>query len=283
MNIVVIVFLVIVFLPVEQLNADSFDPSKLQGLGDTRYHLFESERLGHALHVYVRVPQDAGQDLGNPFPTVYLLDGGINFPLLSSYYHYLRIAGEMPEMILVGISYGSDAFDGGNYRSSDFTAPSLEREWWGKAPEFQAVLEKELIPMIESGYASDPDRRIIFGQSLGGQFVLYSVLTRPEMFWGHIASNPALHRNLEFFMDWKGVAEMPREKTRLFVSEGEFNDSRFKTPAMEWVEYWSDPERNRPFTLEFEILEGHSHMSAVTDSFRQGISWLFSTEVSTDQ
>jgi predicted alpha/beta superfamily hydrolase len=262
-------------------HADEFDPSKLQGLGDTRYHQFESETLGHTLHLYVRVPEASAQDPNQRYPTVYLLDGGINFPLLSSYYHYLRLGEEVPEMLLVGISYGSDTFDGGNFRSSDFTAPSKEREWWGKAPTFQAVLEHELLPLIEAEYASDPEQRIIFGQSLAGQYVLYAALTRPEMFWGHIASNPALHSNLGYFLGWKGAGEMPVQATRLFVSEGEFNDSRFKQPAAEWIEYWSAPEREKPFILEVQTLSGQSHLSSVTAAFRQGLHWLFSEQKGT--
>jgi len=96
------------------------------------------------------------------------------------------------------------------------------------------------------------------------------------MFWGHIASNPALHRNLDYFMGWKGGVEMPLGATRLFVAEGEFNDPRFKTPATEWIEYWSSHERKKPFLLEVQVLSGHSHLSAVTESFRQGLHWLFS-------
>lgn len=266
--------LILLVLSPGPLRGEGFDPSKMQGLGDTRYHLFESETLGHALHIYVRIPPSSAQNPGRQYPTVYLLDGGINFPLLSSYYHYLQIGEEVPEMIIVGISYGSDSFEGGNFRSSDFTAPSQEREWWGKAPVFQAVLEQELIPMIEAIYASKPAQRIIFGQSLAGQYVLYSALTRPDMFWGHIASNPALHRNLDFFLGWKGPADMPRESTRLFVTEAEHNDQRFKTPAMEWIEYWSVPDRKKPFLLEVRELPGQSHLSAVTESFRLGLRWL---------
>jgi predicted alpha/beta superfamily hydrolase len=41
-------------------------------------------------------------------------------------------------------------------------------------------------------------------QGLGGQFVLYTALTRPDLFWGHIASNPALHRNLPFYPENHG-------------------------------------------------------------------------------
>ncbi len=74
------------------LFADSPDMSHLQGLGDTRYHSFESTALGHPLHIYVRLPELSKESEGQKFPTVYLLDGGISFPLLSAYYHYLNIA-----------------------------------------------------------------------------------------------------------------------------------------------------------------------------------------------
>ena len=267
--------LILLLLHAVPVPADSFDASRLQGLGDTRYHPFESEALGHPLHIYVRVPESSAKEPQRRYPTVYLLDGGVNFPLLSSYYHYLRLGEEVPEMLIVGISYGSDRFEGGNYRASDFTAPSEEREWWGRAPVFQAVLEKELMPRIEAEYPSDAARRIVFGQSLAGQFVLYTALTRPELFWGHIASNPALHRNLEFFLEWRGGVEMPREATRLFVSEGEFNDANVKQPALQWIEHWSAPDRGRPFELEFRTLPGQSHLSSATASFRQGLLWLF--------
>jgi hypothetical protein len=244
------------------LRADSFDPSKLQGLGDTRYQMFESETLGHALHLYVRVPESSEKSPDQRYPTIYLLDGGINYPLMSAYYHYLRLGEEIPEMILVGISYGSDRFKGGNFRASDFTAPSSEHEYWGKASTFQRVLERELMPLIEAKYASNPTRRIIFGHSLAGQYVLYSALTRPEMFWGHLANNPALHSNLDFFLDWKGSGEMPVDVTHLAISEGEFDHPLIKQASNEWIAYWSDPNRKKPFVLQVEELSeiGRAHV-----------------------
>ena len=251
---------------------DGFDEGKLQGLGDTRYHLFDSEALGHPLHLYVRRP-DSGEE--GPFPVVYLLDGGVNYPLLSSYYHYLRIGEELPELVLVGLSYGSDRFEGGNYRASDFTAPAEDREWWGKAPDFQSVLADELMPFIEARYPADPGRRILYGHSLGGQFVLYNALTRPRLFWGLIASNPALHRNLDFFLEWRGAEAMPAAATRLFVAEAEFDDPRFRVPADAWIAHWSAPQRARPFSLEARYLAGETHLSAGVRTFREGLLWLF--------
>ena len=262
--------------PFEFALPDTLDNSKLQGLGDTRYHELLSKSLERPLHIYVRYPESAQDKPDRTYPTLYLLDGGVTYPLLTAYYHYLRFTEEVPELMLVGISYGSDTFEGGNYRSSDFTAPSDEREWWGGAPGFQQVLAEELLPLIERTYPSDPGRRIILGQSLGGQFVLYSALTRPELFWGHIASNPALHRNLDFFLEWHGAEPMPLDATRLYVSEGEFNDAQFKIPAGQWAEYWGAPGRERPFFLKVQAIPGHSHVSAITESFRQGMGWLMS-------
>ena len=271
-----VVVLILVFIA-GTLQADGLDNGKLQGLGDTRYHLLQSEVLGRALHIYVRLPVSSEEAAGRSYPVLYLLDGGVNFPLISSYYHSLRFGEEVPEMILVGISYGSDTFEGGNYRSSDFTAPSQERAWWGKAPDFQRALEQELLPLVESRYAADAGRRMILGQSLGGQFVLFSALSKPGLFWGHIASNPALHRNLAYFLGWHGDGPMPLNQTRLFVAEGELNDHRFKTPAQEWIEFWSDPERDKPFVIEVQTLPGQTHLSAVTEAFRLGVPWLFSS------
>lgn len=85
------ILFVLTWLCAASVQAGDFDPSKLQGLGDTRYQLFESKQLGHPLHIYVRVPESARENPQRRYPTVYLLDGGITYPLLSAYYHYLRL------------------------------------------------------------------------------------------------------------------------------------------------------------------------------------------------
>lgn len=269
--------IVLLAFPAGLTVADSADMSYLQALQGTHYRHLSSKTLGHDLHLYVREPAAENVEDGQKLPTVYLLDGGVNFPLLSSYYHYLRITNELPPMVIVGISYGSDTFEGGNYRSSDFTAPSEERDWWGGAPILQQVLQQEIFPWVESEFPSDPDQRLIFGQSLGGQFVLYTALTKPEMFSGYIASNPALHRNLDFFLQWHGDEPVAESGGRLFVSLAEHDDERFRVPAIRWVEHWQQQE-SLPWTLEIRTLEDETHISAAPLAFREGIQWLYPPE-----
>lgn len=248
------------------------DTGFLQGLGDTRYHHIESELIGRGFHVFVMVPDEYDPSSRKTYPTVYLLDGGALFPLMSAYSRYLTFGEEMPDSIIVGIAYGSDNFEGGNYRSTDYTAPSNERDWWGGAENFQTFLADDLIPLIEENYASDTQRRVIFGQSIGGQFVLYTAQTKPDLFWGHIASNPALHRNLEFYLDT--VPAEASADSRLFVASATGDDRRFRAPAQAWISHWT-AEDDLPWDLRTVDLEGHNHMSAPPASFREGMRWLF--------
>jgi hypothetical protein len=262
----------ILLTQIESVTAENIDTRLLQALGEINYHELESSTLQRAFHIFVDLPEDYQQNQ-EKYPSIYLLDGGNTFPLLSGFHHYLRFGDESPRAILVGISYGADTFREGNMRSTDYTAPSVERDFWGGAENFQTVLQDELIPLIESNYRADPRQRIIFGQSLGGQFVLYTAMTRPQLFFGHIASNPALHRNLAFFLKYHGDTKTVNA-TRLFVSSGEFDDPQFREPTLKWIEHWHN-QPGRPWLLETRTLAGQTHMSAAPEAFRQGVKWIY--------
>lgn len=251
---------------------EDVDVSLMQGLGDTRYHRIESALLDHSYHIFIRLPDGYDANSGVTYPTVYLLDGGLLYPMLSSYYQYLRSAEEVPDLIVVGISYGNNDHGGGNQRSRDYTAPSDERDYYGGAGNFQRFLEGELFPLIENTYRSNSNRRIVFGQSIAGQFPIYTALTDPLLFWGHIASNPAMHRNLSFFLENHSPALSQGGK--LFVSSASNDDPRFRKPALEWMEHW-EAETTKPFQLKTATLQGHSHFSAPPAAFRAGLAWLF--------
>jgi predicted alpha/beta superfamily hydrolase len=107
---------------------------------------------------------------------------------------------------------------------------------------------------------------VVFGQSIGGQFVLYTALTRSALFWGHIASNLALHRNLPFFLERFSYAQ-ETGSSKLFVSSGTLNDPQFREPAQKWIRHWN-ARTKKPWQLKTVDLEGHTHMSAPPAAFR---------------
>lgn len=246
----------------------------LHGLRDMHYAHVEAPNIGRSFHIYTMLPQTYGDEPDREYPTIYLLDGGSLMPLLAGYYRYLRFTDETPEAIIVGISYGSEDFEGGNFRSTDFTAPSEQREYWGGAAAFQTYLANALLPHIESTYRSDPRRRVVMGHSLGGQFVLFSARTRPALFWGHIASNPALHRNLDSFL-----TDVPNKgaTTHVFVAGAADEVDVYRTPRRTWQNHWSaQPPKN--WKLRIEETAGHSHVSLPPVAFRQGLAWLYAVD-----
>ncbi len=154
-----IIWFVVIYMITQSTVSVAVDTRFMQGISNTYYHKLNSEIIGRSYHIYVMQP--AGQDQSNEenYPTVYILDGGALFPLLTAYYRYLNFGEEIPEVIIVAISYGSDNFEGGNYRSTDYTAKSSEREYWGGAERFQSFMRDELFPFIEHNYRSRSDDR----------------------------------------------------------------------------------------------------------------------------
>jgi len=244
---------------------------RLFGMSQPDTFTLAAETLERDFHIYVRLPQGYAES-DEPFPVIYLLDGGILFPMLAPYHFMLTIDGIAPEAIIVGISYGGLGFANGNMRSTDYTASSDEVDHYGGAPEFQTFLASQLLPLIDQRYRTDPGRRIIAGQSLAGQFVLYTALTRPALFWGHISINPALHRNLAFFRDYP--VEKDAARARLFVGAGTLDAPRFRQPAREWIDEWTNRDESH-LDLEVALLAGEHHASAAPVAYREGLRWLF--------
>lgn len=257
--------------------ANTQDASKqvIQGLGTPKYHSIKSVKSETTYNLIVRLPDD--YETNKKYPTVYLLDGGISYPLLSAYYHYLRFTNEIPQMIIVGISYGTDDWKKGNARSVDYTAKSPEREHWGGAENFQTLMKESILPLIEKNYPAAPNKRIIFGNSLAGQFVLYTAMTQPDLFAGHIASNPALHRNLPFFLNQENINSVKASQTRLFISSGQNDEARFRIPAVKWMQHW-EKNNQHPWVLKTETLNNEGHMSAIPSSFFRGVKWVLNSQ-----
>ena len=243
-----------------------------QAIQNAEHHRLESAILGRDLHLIVNPPVGYTGE-GDSYPVVFLLDGGALFPMLAGYYNYLRMEEVLPDMLVVGISYGAATFPEGNFRSSDYTAPSKVRDYYGGAAAFQQMLVDEVFPLIERKYHVDSGQRYLFGQSIGGQFVVYTAMTRPALFAGHIASNPALHNNVEYFLDplFDGA---PGALSNLIVIRGENDPAQFAEPAGRWVDHWTRHREQLPVRLETRVLPGYGHFSLAPESFRQGLTWL---------
>ena len=255
----------------------------LAGLSPADHYELLSEAVGRSYHIFVRLPENY-DETRDAYPTVYLLDGDIVFPLIAAYHLFLSYDEPVPDAIIVGISYGTFDRENGNYRGTDYTAPPVPEDYRtgpqagdanGGAAAFQQFLADELAPMIEDKYRADPDRRIIVGQSRGAHFVLYSALTRPALFWGHIASNPSLQPHVDFFFqDLKAGDAQP---SNLFFSSGSRDYPSFREDALKLFDHLHRQDE-KPWRLKTVTMKGETHAAGITNVYRAGMKWLFSPD-----
>ena len=236
------------------------------------YFALQSAATGRTHHIYVRLPDGYDPAAATRYPTVYLTDGDSLFPMLAPGHLFLTYDDGLPEAILVGIAYGG--FDPAvNRRHIDFQSPGT-----GVAPgeagaaAFQRFLKTELIPEIERRHRSDGARRVLFGQSRGGAFVLYSAVTDPDLFWGRIASNPSITPGIESLLE--AAAPATRRDLTLVVTSGTRDRPDLQVEAAHWLSVWqARPER--PWRLFGERIEGGTHAANAPDAYRRGLHRLF--------
>ena len=236
------------------------------------YFRLDSEATGRPYHIYVRFPEGYDPAAATRYPTVYLLDGDSLFPILAANHLFLTYDDGLPEAIVIGIAYGG--FDPAvNRRNIDFQSPGegVTEEQAG-AEEFQRFLSTELIPEVERRHRSDPSRRILFGQSRGGAFVLYSAVTDPDLFWGRIASNPSITPGIESLLE--PAARAARDDLTLVVTSGTRDRPDLQEEAALWLAAW-EAQPERPWRLEGARIQGGTHAASAPDAYRQGLRLLF--------
>jgi uncharacterized protein len=119
------------------------------------------------------------------YPVLYLLDGEFNFLHTAASVSFLSSCGEIPEVIVVGIT--------STVRIRDFTQTDWPSHWigGGGAKNLKSFLSAELIPTIEKNYRTN-HYRILSGHSASAQFALFTLTAEPSLFNAYVAISPSL-------------------------------------------------------------------------------------------
>lgn len=240
------------------------------------YFEIDSKTVGRKFHIYTRLPEGYERDTTERYPVVYLLDGDSLFPLLSPTHLFLTYDEQLPEAIIVGISYGG--FDQSiNKRHIDFSAPAPDAPpGEDGAPQFLSFLRNELIPAVEGRYRINSDKRVLLGQSRGGYFVLWSALEAPDLFWGRIASNPSLTPGRDRFFG--AAAHHGRNDLGVVVASGSRDTEQRRINAKEWAEAWTR-RQDAPWQVKYLPIQDGTHAASIGEVYRQSMLWLFKDEI----
>lgn len=159
-------------------------------------HRIASSVYGETKLITVRLPRGYTDNPDRRYPVVFSVDGGPeqDFELLAGIAAEAEFSTSFEPFILIGVRTDN--------RYAQLTPP-LERmdpkmltALFGDrmqpdgAPKFREFLARDVIPWATSRYRAD--RKVLTAVSLGGLFVVDTLLERPEMFDDYIALTPSV-------------------------------------------------------------------------------------------
>lgn len=168
-------------------------------IGIGKSYQFDSQIMSAPVTYLVHTPASY-QGTDRPYPIVILLDGDEHFAHVSAASDFLAEAGRIPEVLVVGVNNVN--------RAANLTPPSPHPTAAADpndpttpdADRFVRFISEELIPEIDRKYRTQ-HYRVLMGHSLGGLFVVYSLLQRPDVFSGYVAISPAINQGDEWLLD----------------------------------------------------------------------------------
>jgi predicted alpha/beta superfamily hydrolase len=263
----------------------SYPPVTISG---TELRELTSSSTGRDYHLYVHLP-DGYAESEKSYPVLYLLDGQWNFKLMASVYFGLRRDMFVPEMIIVGITYGGESPDYGRLRAMDYTPTQAEgMEHTGDGPKFLAFLKEELIPFVEKNYRADSGDRALGGSSLAGLFVMYALFHEPELFHRYISTSPSLWWDDKVIFRYaQAFAEKNRKlPVRLFLSVGELDLELGMVEPMKQMAQILEERKYEGLVLTSMVISGERHVGQKPEAFNRGLRAVFAKseiELSPDQ
>ena len=231
---------------------------------------------GQEYELDIMLPAGFDANKSQKYPVIYLMDSQWDFPLVKSVYGQQYFDGFIPELIVVGVTWGGTNPNPDSLRVRDYTPTNDGRQkQGGHADEFLEFMKKELFPFVEKNYNTDPKNRTLMGCSLGGLFTMYALFTHGDMFNGYVAASPAIGWDREILYQYEekyAVNRNANPDARLFMTIGgvENNVSNF--------EKMSDHLMNRAYPnlqMHSKVLENTGHSGTKSETYNRGVQFVY--------
>jgi hypothetical protein len=245
-------------------------------------HVIKSKINGTTYYLSVSLPMHYSKTDSTHYPVLYMLDGGLAFPIAHAARTSLDLVGDLEDLIIVTIEYKweQSLIPWMTTRWKDYT-PSKDEKFdvnpgylkmfdlqpgafsSGGGPVFLDVIKKEIIPLIDKQYKTTNDRGIS-GHSFGGLFAGYCLLTTPGLFQRYGINSPSFWwNNKEMFNIEKSFSQINNSlHAKLFMSVGSLEGNSM-TPVMSAFADSLRSHNYKGLNLTSHIFEDENHMSVV--------------------
>lgn len=209
------------------------------------------------------------------YPVIYLMDSQWDFPLVKSIYGQQYFDGFIPELIIVGVTWGGKNPNPDSLKVRDYTPTNDGRQIQsGGADKFLSFMKDELFPFIEKNYRADINNRVLMGLSLGGLVTLYTLFTHTDMFNGYIAASPAIGWNGQIIFKYEQdfAAQKNSKPVRLYLTVGGVERGR------EQFEKLVEQIQNSKYpaaSVQSKVLENIGHSGTKSETYTRGLQYIF--------
>lgn len=275
-----LIFLILFFVLIhyELVGQTNLPPS----INQKQEIIVKSKINGTAYHLSVSLPQHYSSKDTIHYPVLYILDGGLAFPIAHSVRTALDMFGNLEDVIIVGIEYEweESLTPWFTQRAKDYT-PTKDVNFEnnqtylrvfgltkgsllsGGGSVFLNVIRKEIIPLIDRKFKTTSDRGIS-GHSFGGLFAGYCLFEATDLFNKFGINSPSFWwNNKEMFKVEKTFSEHNQSlPAQVFMSAGGL-EGKSMTPV---ITAFADSLRSRNYkglNLTIHIFEDETHMSVV--------------------
>ncbi|WP_423148404.1 alpha/beta hydrolase-fold protein [Rubrolithibacter danxiaensis] len=263
---------------------DKSKPEEPDDAETTPSMILKSDFSKEPFSIFVRLPKDYSKNSRKTYPVIYQVDGNAFFdPVSSSIEQLVKKKKIQREPILVGIGY-ENAYVMDSLRARDYTFPTaLPADSFGVSGEganFYKFIKTKVIPRVDSSYRTEKTGRILMGHSLGGYFVLYSLLRdrmEEAIFTNYIAASPSLWYHDSYQM--KQFEELPdpgnnQKNTKLYLSVGELE---IKDSEANSISTFSQLlTAKQLIRVQPKVYKNMEHMGTALPSFEDGIEFILS-------
>ena len=230
--------------------------------------------------LYIRYPDGYQEETNRKrlYPVIYICAAQWDFFLISGIYPTLVFDQKIEESILVGMAWGGKTSNYWMYRGIDYTpVPVAERyQDGGGAAKFLTALKTEIVPFVDGRVRADTGRRVLTGSSLGGLFVLYTLLNEPDLFSGYIAPTPALGYADNWLprMEAASAGRRKAARGRLFLTAGRLESDAWREAVVNFQRALES--RGVPgLTIKTVIIEGEGHSGQKAEAYNRGLRFVF--------
>jgi len=262
-----IVLIIMISEIIHPQNSSSESATTKYSLYNTTTEFITSEIAADSFFILTSIPDDYYSNTRR-YPVLYVLDGDIAYGMAASIARYLQIGENIPELIVVGIGYGSLTKFAAKKRRRDYRPSET-----GGAENFLKFLYEELIPYIDANYRTIPGDRTINAYSLGGLFGLYTFFTRPETFKNYIIGSPNL--SWDDYSIFKYEENSPEKigdmQLNIFISIGsEESEERYFNPVDSLVTN-IQKQNYSGVNLETKVFDGSTHLMGPPEALTHGM------------